>query len=597
MSLFKSTEYNLAGLIGDIDRGVIGLPEIQRPFVWKNTQVRDLFDSMYRGYPIGHLLFWENVHQSNTRAISEDGHAHRPPRFLIVDGQQRLTSLFAVIKGKEILREDYETERITISFNPLEDIFTVPDAGTKNDPEYIQDIAEVWNTENFVRFTNDYLSKLKEARGELSKEDENRASDAIGKLRGLEHFPFAVLEISSTASEEEVAQIFVRINSKGKRLKETDFVLTLMSVFWDEGRFDLENFARSAKKPEGAGASAFNYIFQPDPDQILRVAIGLGFKRARMKYAYSLLRGKDLQTEEFSDERRDYQFGVLKDAQKKALNLNNWHEFLKALKEAGYTREAMISSDYNVMYAYTLFLIGKYDFEMEGMALRKLIARWFFFISLTGRYTGSAETQMEEDLNAIEKGKSLLGTAHLGEMVLGGDTLENIISRLIQAEITDDYWNITLPTSGLVSGAARNPAMFAYYASLNILGAKVLFSNLTTIQLMENGVRENRAALERHHLFPRKYLQKIGVKDHSEINQVANYALIEWTDNMDISDDAPSEYFPAYLSRFGSEEERKRSYFLHALPEDWEKMEYPQFLEARRKRMAEVIREAFDKLK
>ncbi len=565
------------GLIEDIDRGVIGLPDIQRPFVWKNTQVRDLFDSMYRGYPIGHLLFWENVHQANTKTIGDEA-KHHIPRFLIVDGQQRLTSLFAVVKGKEIVREDYEKERVVIAFNPVEELFVVPDASTKNDPAYIQDIAEVWGTENFNRFTNDYLEKLRSTRG-LTSEEENKAADAIGKLRGLEHFLFSVLEISSTASEEEVAQIFVRINSKGKRLKETDFVLTLMSVFWDEGRFALENFARAARIPAEGHATPFNYIFQPDPDQMLRVAVGFGFNRARLKYAYSILRGKDLKTEEFSNERREEQFAILKETQEKTLNLNNWHEFLKALKEAGYTRGGMITSSYNIMYAYTLFLIGKYDFNMEAPSLRKLIARWFFFISLTGRYTKSAETQMEEDLGAIQRGRALFGSARFGEAKFGGETLENILSKIIETEITDDYWNITLPTSGLVSGAARNPAMFAYYAALNILGARVLFSNLTTSQLLEDGVKEKRAALERHHLFPRKYLARIGVKDFAEINQVANYALVEWGDNNDISDNPPSVYFPGYLARFnGDEAARKEAYYWHALPEGWQNMEYPHFL-------------------
>lgn len=585
MALFRSTEYKLAGLVDEIDRGVIGLPDIQRPFVWKNTQVRDLFDSMYRGYPIGHLLFWENAHQENARTIGSE-HNRRVPRFLIVDGQQRLTSLFAVIKGKEVVRENYEKERVIISFNPLDDVFVVPDASTRNDPVYVQDIAEVWSTENFNRFTNEYLEKLRTTRGELTDDQANRASDALGKLRGLEHFLFSVLEISATASEEEVAQIFVRINSKGKRLKETDFVLTLMSVFWDEGRFELEDFARAARVPTEDKATAFNYIFQPDPDQVLRVSIGYGFKRARMKYAYSILRGKDLKTEEFSDIRRDEQFKVLKEAQEKTLNLNNWHEFLKALKEAGYTRNALITSSYNVMYAYIVFLIGKYDFEMETPALRKLISRWFFFISLTGRYTGSAETQMEEDLNAIEKRRS------------AGEGLEDILVSIITTEITSDYWSITLPTSGLVSGAARNPAMSAYYAALNILGAKVLFSNLTTVQLMEDGVREKRAALERHHLFPRKYLKRSGVKDDGDINQVANYALVEWTDNNDISDDPPSKYLPGYLARFNDDEAaRKQAYYWHALPDGWEQMEYPDFLVERRKRMAEVIKDAFQRLK
>lgn len=581
--LFKDADYNLAKLIEDINVGVIGLPEIQRPFIWKDKQVRDLFDSMYRGYPVGYLLFWENAHQEHTRTIGNSEHAHRSPRFLIVDGQQRLTSLFAVVKSKEVVRENYEKEKVVIAFHPLEERFEVPNVETKNNPEYIQDISTVWNAANLNRFTNEHIEKLRAVREELTEAEEEKIANAIGELHGLLHFSFSVLEIDAGTSEENVADIFVRINSKGKPLKETDFILTLMSVFWDDGRMDLEQFSRTAKAPTEGTASAFNYIFQPDPDQTLRVAIGLGFKRARMKYAYSILRGKDLQTEEFSEERRIQQFDALKDAQAKTLDLNNWHEFLKALKEAGYTRAGLISSDYNVMYAYIMFLIGKYDFGIDASALRKLTARWFFFASLTGRYTGSAETQMEEDLNAIEKGR------------MTGKSFIETLNDIIGAEITPDYWSATLPTIGLVSGAARNPAMFAYYSGLNILGAKVLFSGLTTVQLMEDGVRERRSALERHHLFPREYLQRIGINEQSEINQVANYALVEWGDNNDISDQAPSEYLPDYLARF-SDDDRKQMYYWHALPKGWENMEYPKFLEERRKLMAGVIRDAFAKL-
>jgi hypothetical protein len=593
---FKDAKYNLTRLIEDINVGVIGLPEIQRPFIWKDKQVRDLFDSMYRGYPVGYFLFWENAHQEHARTIGDPEHPHRSPRFLIVDGQQRLTSLFAVVKSKKVVRENYEKEKVIIAFHPLKERFEVPDAAIRNNPEYIQDISTVWNAINLTRFINEYIEKLRMARKELTEAEEGKISNAIGELHGLLHFSFSVLEIDAETSEEDVADIFVRINSKGKPLKETDFILTLMSVFWDDGRMDLENFSRTAKVPAEGTATAFNYIFQPDPDQMLRVAIGLGFKRARMKYAYSILRGKDLQTEEFSEERRTQQFEILKDAQEKTLNLNNWHEFLKALKEAGYTRQGLISSAYNVMNAYIIFLIGKYDFKIDASTLRKLTARWFFFSSLTGRYTRSAETQMEEDLNAIEKGNSRYGSTTYGEAVYGGEKLEEILDRIINKEITPDYWSINLPTSGLESGAARNPATFAYYAGLNILGAKVLFSELTTTQLMENGVRENRSALERHHLFPRKYLKHIGIKELSEINQVANYVLVEWGDNNDISDEAPSEYLPNYLARFRNEDERKQAYYWHALPEGWEQMEYSRFLEERRKLMAIVIRDAFAKL-
>ena len=101
--LFNEVGYNVGSLLDQIDMGVIGLPDIQRPFVWKNAKIRDLFDSMYRGFPVGYLLFWQSVGAEGAKAIGVDG-KQKQPSLLIVDGQQRLTSLYAVVKGKKILR-------------------------------------------------------------------------------------------------------------------------------------------------------------------------------------------------------------------------------------------------------------------------------------------------------------------------------------------------------------------------------------------------------------------------------------------------------------------------------------------------------------
>src|SRR3989344_4545205 len=358
-TVFKEVQYNLMTLIQNIDMGAIGLPDIQRPFVWEDTKVRDLFDSMYKGYPVGYLLFWENAHQDNARAIGTE-HRQLVPSLLIVDGQQRLTSLYAVLKGKEIVRENYTKEKIVIAFHPLKDVFEIPDAAMKKSPEYIHNISDLWQSENVIRFTNDFIANLKQHR-EITPEEEVRIQNGIGQLHNILNFPFSALSLSSRATEEQVAEVFVRINSKGSKLNMSDFILTLMSVFWDEGRTELEKFCGKTRKTgEESEASPYNHIFQPDPGEVLRVAVGLGFRRARMQYVYSILRGKDLETGEFSVERRERQFEVLKEAQTKTLNLNTWHEFLKALRLAGYTRQDFISSSNSVVYAYAMFLLGKH---------------------------------------------------------------------------------------------------------------------------------------------------------------------------------------------------------------------------------------------
>src|SRR5258708_20027105 len=139
MALFTTTNYPVNALIEEIELGKIGLPELQRPFVWPNVNVRNLFDSLYRGYPAGYLLFWETGVDATMRTIGA-GDTQKPPSLAIVDGQQRLTSLYAVIKAREIVRSNFKKERIRIAFNPLLERFNVTDASIVKDKDYIPDI-------------------------------------------------------------------------------------------------------------------------------------------------------------------------------------------------------------------------------------------------------------------------------------------------------------------------------------------------------------------------------------------------------------------------------------------------------------------------
>ena len=504
------------------------------------------------------------------------------PRLLIVDGQQRLTSLYAVLKGKKIVRDDYSEEQIYIAFRPRDETFEVADAAIRRDPEFILDISQLWSSAiPRNRFIKDFLTRLRSSR-EVSDEEEDRLSDAIDRLFDLQGYPFTALELSPNLTEEQVAEVFVRINSMGKTLNQADFILTLMSVFWDEGRKELERFCREARLPSTQGASSYNYFIEPGPDQLLRVSIGLGFRRAVLKYGYSILRGKDLETGQFSDERRQAQFDVLKESQKYVINYQNWHEFFKAIIRAGYRRTNMITSEMAVMYAYTMYLIGKRDYGVDEYTLRNVIARWFFMTHLTGRYTGSPESIMEQDLSrfrGVKDGAEFVAT----------------LDRIVQDTFTDDYWNITLPNE-LESSSTRTPALQAYYAALNLLDAKVLFSKVKVSELLDPVSKANKSPTETHHLFPKAYLKRIGITETRTINQLGNYALVEWSDNIDITDDPPTIYFPEYCKRY-SKEELTQMRFWHALPEGWENMPYPEFLRVRRVAMARVIRDGFERLK
>lgn len=585
--VFKKVDYTLKKLVEDIDIGEIGLPDIQRPFVWSSSKVRDLFDSMYRGYPIGYFLFWENGFPGEHKVIGT-GQKQKAPRLLIVDGQQRLASLYTVTKAVPIVSKDFRHARIRIAFNPIEERFEVTNPVIEKDVEWISDISEIWKPEmSSYTFINKFLNRLGAnrlgANREIADEERTKIANSITRLEKLLDYPLTALEISSSVDEDRVAEIFVRINSKGTPLNQADFILTLMSVFWDDGRKQLEEFCRQAKKPPVDNRpSPYNHYLTPSPDQLLRPSVVLGFRRARLEHVYSLLRGKDLQTRQFSVEQREKQFNILREAQDCVLNLQNWHDFFKVLKRAGYQSGKLISSEMAIVYTYAMWLIGKMDYCVDPYYLREVMARWFFMVALKGRYTGSPESRMEQDL-------ALLWAIDTAEGFV------KVLDQQINAIFTRDYWEVTLPNE-LETAAARSTGQFAFYAALCLLDANVLYSKMKVSELLDPTIKSKKKALERHHLFPQRYLQKIGTSVKHLINQTANYALVEWSDNIAISDKAPKDYVPQIEAKFTGEELQKM-YTLHALPERWYEMEYTTFLNERRKLMADIIRRGFMKLK
>jgi hypothetical protein len=577
---FKRVDYDLSGLLHYIDIGDIGLPDIQRPFVWSNAKVRDLFDSMYRGFPVGYLLFWENAQTNVIKQIGIGAKSHAVPSRLIVDGQQRLTSLFAVFRGKSVLDDDYRERQIEIAFRPNDGKFEVADAAIRRDPEWIPNISTLWASgKSSYQLVKGFLQSLGQ-KTTFSDAEEEHISHNLDRLFDLQKYPFTALEIAPTVDEEQVADIFVRINSEGVKLNQADFILTLLSVFWDEGRHALENFCRTSRLPpvQGKGASPFNHFIQPDPDQLLRVSVAVGFERGRLKSVYQVLRGKDLSTGEFSAERRDAQFSLLREAQARVLDLTHWHQFMSALIGAGYRSGDMVSSQNALLYAYAFYLIGRNRHSVPEHRLQKVVGRWFFFATLTGRYTGSPETVMDADLNRLKP-------------VSDADGFIGMLNAIMAAELTNDFWAITL-SAALDSSSARNPELFAYIAAQNRLNAPVLFSHKKISDLLDPALQTKKKALERHHLFPRAWLEKNGIGDLKAINQLANYALLEWPENISISDAPPSEYVPKIRPRF-AESEWQTMHELHALPTGWEHMDYAGFLGARRALMAGIIRRGY----
>jgi len=309
--------------------------------------------------------------------------------------------------------------------------------------------------------------------------------------------------------------------------------------------------------------------------------VALAFHRARLKAVYQVLRGKDVETGQFSQQLREAQFDRLRTAQASALDLTHWHRFMACLVGAGFRSDEMISSQTALLYSYSLYLLGKLQCHVEDHVLQRAIARFFFFATLTGRYTSSPESIFEADLNRV---KDLREPAQFVEA----------LEKLMANALTSDFWTITLPAQ-LETSSARSPAVYAFYAVQNRLGAPVLFSDKRVGDLLDPALRAPRSALERHHLFQRAHLEKSGVKDLKVINQAANFALVEWPDNANISKSPPPKYVPELKPRF-SDAAWERMHAFHALPLGWEQMPYLEFLQQRRVLMAALIRRGFDAL-
>lgn len=189
---------------------------------------------------------------------------------------------------------------------------------------------------------------------------------------------------------------------------------------------------------------------------------------------------------------------------------------------------------------------------------------------------------MDSDLNRFKVAKDAAGFV-------------GILEEIMANELTNDFWSVTLPAN-FDSSSARNPELFAYIAAQNRLGAPVLFSHKKVPDLLDPTIKTKKKALERHHLFPRAWLERQGVVDLKRINQLANFALLEWPENIGISDTPPTEYVPSIRKRF-SEEDWSRMHEFHALPAGWHEMSYETFLHERRKLMAAITRRGFESLK
>lgn len=586
--LFDNIPSKVEDLLRAVELGKIGLPDLQRPFVWPDSKVRNLLDSMLKGYPIGYIMLWSSPDEyDNAKQIGGNEKTYKEPDDLVIDGQQRLTALLAALHGTKVRDKNYQERTIRISFNPLTREFAVWTQAYERNTEWISSVSSVFEADwdhSVSKFRKAFIRQANEGRERngrpaLTDEEEDLIEENLNDLLNLGIYTLPTLKINSKADEEDVAEIFVRVNSGGTKLTEKNFIETLLAVFDNEVHARIDRFCAESRVPKDG--TAYNQIIEVDPSHLIRIAVGVGFRRARLKYAYMLLRGKDLKTGATSAKTREENLGKFKAALDLALNLNNWHAFLNLFGKAGYLKGSIVASTNAVVFSYVLYLIGKYDYKVPAFELNKIITKWIFMATITGFYTGSTESEVEKQF------------ADLREVT----TAEGFVSYLesaIATRFTDDFFAYTLPSS-LEGSSANSPSWFGYVASLIVLGTPMLFSTTPLAQYFAIGTSGKKNAIDKHHIFPKNYLTKIGYDNDRERNQIANFTYLDYNTNIEIGDKAPAEYVSAYRQKLG-EEGYAKSCRDNALPLDFENLGYPDFLAQRRTLMAGVVKKAYDKL-
>ncbi len=591
---FTLMQYNISAILGFIEAGDFVIPEIQRPFVWKRAQVRDLIDSLYNGYPTGYIITWKNpdVH-------TKDGSVANGKRVLI-DGQQRITALMAAVSGLEVLDEDFNKDRIKIAFNPLakdsDKMFAVQDASHLKDKKWIPDIAEVFKNE-FDPF--DFAIKYCENNSDVKP---NEINNAIMSLKGIANRQIGVIELDHTLDIDEVTEIFIRINSKGTALSQSDFVMSKMASDTIHGgntlRKVVDYFCHLAVKPDfypqmikdeefekTEYASKIKWlardnedIYDPDYGDMLRVSFMYSFDRTKLADLVSLLSGRDFVTREFKDDIVEDSYYKLGEGIKVFINEYNFNQFVLAIKGAGYKSSKQLNSQMTLDFAYMLYLKLSKDTTIPRDQIKHHVQKWFVLSTLTGRYITSPESVMGRDIRLInEKG------------------FINFFNEVEASVLSDTFWNITLPQN-LETTSTNSPAFNTFLAAQVNLNCNSLFMHGTMISDLIN------ISGDVHHIFPKAYLKKNGVDSKGRYNQVANFTYLDTQVNKAVKDDAPNIYFGKVIEQcennsiaFGNIADRDslmRNLDENAIPQDVIGMtvdDYDAFLVERRKLMAKLV--------
>lgn len=520
-------EASVEELVGMIERGELRLPEMQRRYVWRSTRVRDLLDSLYRGYPSGAILLWETdeaVPQQEF-AVEQQKNPYQNTR-LLLDGQQRLTSLSAVIRGEPVSVRGRK-KPIELLFNlehpdELAVVTEVNEDGDEEDDEddliddetdsnedelqkrfdrmtFVVGTRKLEQLPQWVKVTDVFKSDsdasfLKRA-GITSFEDPRyeKYSQRLARLRGIRKYVYRMDVLERKLSYDEVTEIFVRVNSLGAKLRSSDLALAQITAKW---RGALKTFQAFQAQCEKAGF---------DLDLGLHLKNMVAFATGQSRFLTVGSQPVDKLQQAWKECVQGMEF---------ALN------FLKS--NVGIDCPALLSSP------FLLVTLGYYGHKREYHVTTKDAQRlryWVLVANAKGRYSrGSSETLLDQDLATLRQG----GGAD--ELI---DRLRLQVGRL---DITPEE----------LEGRNQRSALFkTMFLAFRAAGAKDWRSNLA-IALDHRGANHR---LQFHHIFPKAILK--GAYTSREADDIANLAFIGGRTNRQISDKAPAQYFPPLIEKSG----------------------------------------------
>lgn len=593
---YTVTQLPVATLFTWISQKEIAIPEIQRPFVWDATQVRNLLDSLMQGFPVGYLIAWRNP---DVRL--KDGSTSSGKRILI-DGQQRVTALMASLLGEEVVTKDYQRVRMRIAFLPSEKRFEVTNPAIAKDKSWIPDIAEVFNPDtSLFSLVNDYCLK----NPNLTQQE---VFQSLEQLRGITNNQIGLIELAPDLDIETVTEIFIRVNSEGVTLGQADFAMSKIAVNEEQGghhlRKAIEYFCHMAVHPEFYETIKKNdpeftktayfpamawlrkendNLFDPSYTDMLRVAFTSAFRRGRLQDLVALLSGRNFETRQFEDKIIEDSFTRLKAATLRFMNETHFKRFLMIIRSAGFVDAGMISSQNALNFAYILYLTLR-ELNTPDGEIERQVRRWFVMSVLTGRYSASPESQFDLDIRSVyEKG------------------IEAYASATIASSLSEAFWNFRLPQALDVS-AASNPYFRVFIAAQIKLGDRGFLSrDISVRELVE-------VKSDVHHIFPREFLKSNGL-NRWQYNQIANYVVTQTEINIAIGKKEPCVYLAEVLKQCSGGErkygnittlqEYQTNLAMNCIPEAIQEMklaDYDEFLVQRRKLMAARMKTYFESL-